>query len=373
MFRFLVISLGLSGMLVGASCFGPRYPEGLSCDGPGDCPPEQRCFTGSCVVPEPCNGIDDDGDGQVDEGCDCLGESSQPCGIDMCVADGVQFCAGGIWGPCIGATQPSKEDCNGGDENCDGSVDDGCTCFDGEVEPCGVGLCARDGARTCTNGSWGACVGASGPSAEICGDGKDNDCDGSADEGCSSCAGSTQRSCGVCGDGLQTCSNGDWGPCVGATVPNPCCPGDTKTCGPIDPQGECRSGIESCTSSGTWSGICSGAKYPTTETCNNLDDDCDGQTDESDTCRCSLYVNSNYGTLCATISYDIMSNIPDLGGCNDKISSVICYNGTRIRLYIDKNYLGNSWLISGSVPTLNDTTLYGNLGDNASSAILSKP
>ena len=40
------------------------------------------------------------------------------------------------------------------------------------------------GTQLCTNGQWSSCQGAILPSAEQCGDGQDNDCDGQVDEGC---------------------------------------------------------------------------------------------------------------------------------------------------------------------------------------------
>ena len=64
--------------------------------------------------------------------------------------------------------------------------DSGCT--SGAVKPCytgaagtkGVGEC-KAGTNTCTGGAWGVCKGQVVPSKETC-DGKDNDCDGEADE-----------------------------------------------------------------------------------------------------------------------------------------------------------------------------------------------
>jgi hypothetical protein len=74
------------------------------------------------------------------------------------------------------------------DNNCDGQTDEGCNsgdCTDGETRDCGtdVGECVK-GTQTCTNGQWRSCVGNVGPVTEVCGDNKDNDCDGQIDEGC---------------------------------------------------------------------------------------------------------------------------------------------------------------------------------------------
>ena len=56
-------------------------------------------------------------------------------------------------------------------------------CADGEKKACGsnIGEC-RSGERTCIGGQWGPCVGGNPPANEICDNGKDDDCDGVADE-----------------------------------------------------------------------------------------------------------------------------------------------------------------------------------------------
>ncbi|MDO8518953.1 MAG: MopE-related protein, partial [Deltaproteobacteria bacterium] len=106
---------------------------------------------------EVCDGQDTDCDGRVDEGV------KNACGL----------CG------------PEPEDiCNGADDNCDGLTDEGCRCDGKEKRPCSVGECA--GIQACTAlGTWAdECTysGGHSPQPEICGDGKDNDCDGSADE-----------------------------------------------------------------------------------------------------------------------------------------------------------------------------------------------
>jgi hypothetical protein len=72
---------------------------------------------------------------------------------------------------------PSGEACNGVDDDCNGKVDDGLG-----VIACGLGACAAL-APACVNGVPGVCKPGV-PAPEVCGDAKDNDCDGLVDDGC---------------------------------------------------------------------------------------------------------------------------------------------------------------------------------------------
>ena len=69
----------------------------------------------------------------------------------------------------------------------------------------------------------------------------------------------------------------------------------TKNCGPQNETGVCQFGSKIC-SGGTW-GICKNPVYPETETCNQLDDDCNGVIDDVrggvsiETTRCQCYDN----------------------------------------------------------------------------------
>jgi len=62
-----------------------------------------------------------------------------------------------------------------------------------------------------------------------------------------------------------------------------CTPTDTRPCytGPAGTAGvgTCQYGIQTCAADGTW-GPCVGEVLPQTETCNNLDDDCNGVVDD---------------------------------------------------------------------------------------------
>jgi hypothetical protein len=214
----------------GSSETGSRPGEGGA--GAGD----PGCTATSAEV---CNGVDDDCDGVTDEDCECIEGDARACfsgdpeqaGVGRCV-EGVQVCSiDGKWGFCEGDQLPSDETCNGLDDDCDGSVDEG-------FEPitCGMGECETT-VPSCSGGDPQTCTPLDPPDPNEDCDGVDDDCDGMIDEGCACTNGSTQacytgpsgtEGKGLCKSGTQTCSGGQWGACVGEVKPA------TETCDAID-------------------------------------------------------------------------------------------------------------------------------------------
>ncbi|MBX3271556.1 MAG: hypothetical protein KF729_14920 [Sandaracinaceae bacterium] len=274
---WIVASLGLS-FAMGCDCAGEPLPMadsgppaaldgGHDAGAPRDAGPLDPCG----------DGLDGDGDGRIDEGCECEPGEVQRCfhgdaahaGIGACVW-GTQRCVHdfefGEWDVCVGWGEPSEEDCNGVDDDCDGTVDEGCDCEIGVTVDCydgppiteGVGSCVR-GRITCLprpggGSAFGPCEGSVLPSEEVCDGMGDEDCDERIDEGCDCLLGTSHS-------------------CYG---------GPPGTAG----VGTCRAGSQDCVMlpDGTvgWSG-CTGEVRPMVEICaGGADEDCDGLVDCAD-------------------------------------------------------------------------------------------
>lgn len=145
-------------------------------DNAGSAPDAGAAVSGCSKLPETCNGVDDDCDGQVDEqlAMECGSSDTSPC------RKGKRECVNGTYGECVGAIEPTKDVCDAQmrDDDCDARPNAGCECVEGAVMPCGTksGVC-KPGTQTCVDGKWdGLCKGEQLGTPEVC-DGKDNDCD----------------------------------------------------------------------------------------------------------------------------------------------------------------------------------------------------
>jgi hypothetical protein len=174
-------------------------------------------------------------------------------GSQICNSDGVTF------GQCQGEIVPAGIDnCNTleEDENCDGVVNDNCTCEPGTIENCytgpvtteNIGIC-HGGTRTCSgSGTWGSCNGEVLPGTEDCTTTADEDCDGEVFP-------DTSAGC-VCDPAI------------------PIVPCDTGVLG------ACSAGTQGCAADGKSLSACVQSVQPVIEDCATpTDENCDGTDD----------------------------------------------------------------------------------------------
>lgn len=274
-----------AGLVLGETCFvgagACRRVNRVEC-----IDSELRCAAveGQPTV-EVCNGADDDCDGEVDN----LANTGQAC-----VSNENGGSERGVWG-CFGgelvcnvSPRPiTDEVCNGLDDDNDGWVDEQLTVVDGCTA--GLGACERDGDLLCEAGEYTCHAVPGSPSGEQC-NGVDDDCNGETDEGIVSTSSCTVGLGGCERTGNYACTAGEWACSViaGPAFTEECNGVDDDCDGLVDDVGRanCSAGVGACERSGITA--CAGnqivcdvePRAPRDEICNDVDDDCDGNSDE---------------------------------------------------------------------------------------------
>jgi len=242
-------------------CTDGNLPSGyISIQNDGDCNDSNDSI--NPLASEICDGVDNDCDTATEDGSGQVAPfNSNQTGVCL---NSIQECTSGNWVDNYAITNYEDPEitCDGLDNNCNGTVDEGCECI--ENQPCGkdVGICTS-GIQVCTAGVLGACLNESGygfpiitETPEIC-DGLDNDCDENIDEdesgsdlteACYTDDDPLTKNVGLCQEGVRTCVFGGWGSCVDEVIPD-------------------------------------------TEVCDDLDNDCDGETDEG--LKLNYYLDSD--------------------------------------------------------------------------------
>lgn len=279
-------------------CDGHGYPAkdctGLTEDCGGDC--DDSNATIHPYATELCdnNSVDENCDGQVNEGCACTNGATQACLNQEGVCSGsFETCVDGAWQGCNSTTylsynasyETSETTCDGLDNDCDGSIDNGAAvcCYDndGDTYP-------YYNATGCTSGNDCNDTNASiNPgAAEVC-NFVDDDCDNFTDEGFNQDDDGYFTCGGDCDDTNASIRPGAMEICEDGIDQN--CDSTDPSCSCIDSDNDSYSAYDNATCPmGT---DCDDTDLDinpdTSEICDSKDNNCDGNIDENLTITCS--------------------------------------------------------------------------------------
>jgi len=280
---------------------------------------------------EVCNGVDDDCNGLTDDGltfvtyyADADGDTYGNAASSVSTCNGAPAGFVAVAGDCDDtnpAVNPGAvEVCNGIDDNCDGSADEGLTFLDYYVDGDGDGYGAGAATNSCSpilgsvtnNTDCNDNNAFVNPAAsEVC-NGVDDDCNGLADDGLTFVTYYADADADTYGDAASSVSTCDGAPAGFVAVAGDC--DDTNAA--VNP----------------------GAA----EVCNGVDDDCDGSTDEGLTFL-DYYVDGDgdgFGAGAATSSCSLIAGSVTVAGDCDDINPAVNPGATEVCNGVDDDCNG---------------------------------